>query len=142
VNDKEGILRPLGVAFVIAIVFYFTFFAWIEHRRVEKGPWQITFRADSSGTPSLLLVESNLNLSGTITFPTQKIRPPNLWRTIQFSQEVTNLPFGQMIFQDPTFLPGTVTMSLFGHEVELLPRFLTIDQTKYPWQPTPDIQVR
>ena len=37
---------------------------------------------------------------------------PNLSRAIYFSQAVPELPFGEMIFQDPTFLPGTVTMRL------------------------------
>jgi hypothetical protein len=46
-----------------------------------------------------------------------------------------------MIFQDPTFLPGTVTMRLFGHQIELLPRVLTIDREEYPWHSTNWINV-
>jgi hypothetical protein len=47
-----------------------------------------------------------------------------------------------LIFQDPTFLPGTVTIRLFGHVVEFLPRVLTIDKKEYPWQSGAVIEVR
>jgi hypothetical protein len=52
------------------------------------------------------------------------------------------LPFGELLYQDPTFLPGTVTMRLFGHVVELLPRVLTVDKKEYPWQSGAVIQLR
>jgi hypothetical protein len=32
------------------------------------------------------------------------------------------------------FLPGTVTLKLFGHEIQLIPRTLTINQVERPWQ--------
>jgi hypothetical protein len=35
---------------------------------------------------------------------------------------------------DTTFMPGTVTFELFGHEIELLPRALIIDRQDHPWQ--------
>jgi hypothetical protein len=31
-------------------------------------------------------------------------------------------------------LPGTVTLRLFGHEIELLPRVLIIDRKEHPWK--------
>jgi hypothetical protein len=34
---------------------------------------------------------------------------------------------------DTTFLPGTVTFQIFGHEIELLPRVLIIDHQERPW---------
>jgi hypothetical protein len=34
---------------------------------------------------------------------------------------------------DTTFLPGTVALELFNHEVELLPRVLVIDRQEHPW---------
>jgi hypothetical protein len=38
------------------------------------------------------------------------------------------------VFLDTTFLPGTVALSLFGHEVQLLPRVLTIDKVEKAWR--------
>jgi hypothetical protein len=34
---------------------------------------------------------------------------------------------------DTTFLPGTVTLEVFNHQVELLPRVLVIDRQEHPW---------
>jgi len=44
-----------------------------------------------------------------------------------------SVPFGKCVFMDTTFLPGTVTFQLFGHEIELLPRVLIIDHAEHPW---------
>jgi hypothetical protein len=44
------------------------------------------------------------------------------------------VPFGDCIFMDTTFLPGTITFQLFGHEIELLPRVLVLDRQEHPWQ--------
>ena len=44
------------------------------------------------------------------------------------------VPFGKCVFMDTTFMPGTVTFDLFGHEIELLPRALIIDRQDHPWQ--------
>jgi len=38
-------------------------------------------------------------------------------------------------WDDLTFLPGTLTFDCFGHEIELIPRTLFINKTKYPWRP-------
>ena len=46
-----------------------------------------------------------------------------------------------MIFQDPTFLPGTVTLRQFGHEIELLPRVLIIDKKEIPWRAGKTVEV-
>jgi len=43
------------------------------------------------------------------------------------------VPMGSCLFMDTTFLPGTVTFQLAGHEIELLPRVLIIDRQEHPW---------
>ena len=42
---------------------------------------------------------------------------------------------------DTISLPGTVTFQMFGHEIELLPRVLTIDRQEYPWRPEATISL-
>ena len=44
------------------------------------------------------------------------------------------VPFGQVLFTDLTYLPGTVSFEVFGHEVELLPRTLIVDRQEVPWK--------
>jgi hypothetical protein len=58
--------------------------------------------------------------------------------TLVFSQPKPvpyEVPFGKCVFMDTTFLPGTVTFQLFGHEIELLPRVLVIDRQEHAWRP-------
>jgi hypothetical protein len=129
---QEGILKHFIVAFVIALVFYFVGFSWIQHRREDKGPWQITFKTDAAGIPAISVAQSNLSIFETVSFPNGHATS-NISETITFGQDVPELPFGKLIFHDPTFLPGTVTLGLFGHQVELLPRILTIDNKEYTW---------
>jgi hypothetical protein len=45
-----------------------------------------------------------------------------------------DVPFGKCVFMDTTFLPGTLAFELFGHEIQLIPRVLTIDKQEQPWR--------
>jgi hypothetical protein len=138
---NEGILKHFALALVIAVVFYFAGFNWLEHRRTAKGPWEVTFRIDAAGVPSLSIAQTNLGIAEGLSFPSRKAQPANLSRLVRFEQGTTELPFGDMIFQDPTFLPGTVTMRVFDHEIELLPRMLTIDKKEYAWKEGQEIRL-
>jgi hypothetical protein len=139
---SEGLLKHLAICAVMAVVFYVTAFAWIEHRRTAKGPWEAAFGADAAGTPALLISQTNLHISETILFAGQTVRPAPFSRTIVFGPTPPDLPFGELLYQDPTFLPGAVTMRLFGHTVELLPRVLSVDKKEYPWRSGDIIEVR
>jgi len=131
---SEGLLKHALIALAIAVVFYIVGFSWIQYRRETKGPWQVVFLTDNSGTPSILVSQPKLQISQKIIFPGQKLARRNFFHAAQFDQPTTNAPFGQIIFQDPTFLPGTLTFNLFGHEIELLPRVLTVDKKEHPWK--------
>jgi hypothetical protein len=139
---SDRLLKHLAISAVIAVVFYVAAFKWFEHRRTFKGPWEVSFRADAAGTPSLLITQTNLHISETIRFPGQTVQPSSSSRAIVFGPTPPDLPFGELIYQDPTFLPGTVTLRLFGHTNELLPRVLIIDKKEYPWHSGDTIEVR
>jgi hypothetical protein len=138
---SEGILKHVGVALLIAVVFYFVTYTWIEHRRVVHGPWEIRFSSDTAGVPSLSISETELNISKTVRFTGGKTKP-NISKSVEFRLETPELPFGEIVFQDPTFLPGTLSMHLFDHKVELVPRVLFIDGKEYPWNSTNEVEVR
>ncbi len=139
---SDGLLKHLVICLLIAVAFYVVGFGWLQHCRTAKGPWTADFRADATGQPTLLISQSNLNISQTIAFPGQTVRPAGFSRTIIFGTAPPDLPFGQLIYQDPTFLPGTVTLSLFGHQIELLPRVLSVDKKEYPWKKGVVVEVR
>jgi hypothetical protein len=130
---QEGIVKHFAAAFIIAAIFYLAVYSWLQHRREFKGPWHIAFQTDARGTPAISISQTNLAILLTVSFP-RGYAPPNILTNITFGQDPPALPFGELIYQDPTFLPGTVTMSLFGHQIEVIPRVLTIDHKEYPWR--------
>jgi len=133
-NPAKHFIIPL----LIALVIYGVSYSWIEDRRARKGPWVVAFTNSAGGAPAILINQpkvgvTNVQLifSGELMPPTNMPAPLSLGepRTVPF-----DVPFGKCIFMDPTFLPGTITFGLFGHEIELLPRVLMIDHQEHPWR--------
>ena len=140
VKGEENILKHAGVALVIAVALYAASFGWIEHRRTFKGPWEVTFQSDGAGRPAIVIRQAALAIGQTVAFPGETVTP-NLTVIERFAESTNEMPFGKVVFQDPTFLPGTLTMDLFGHEVEALPRVLIIDKKEVAWAPNGRVEV-
>ena len=142
---KRGTLLWRGVLWFTAILIgYAVLFAWIGHRRVVKGPWLVTF-ATESGVPQILVKQPTLGIHDVRIVFADERATTNLTQTLEFSKsrEVPfDVPFGQCVFLDPLFLPGTVVLDLFGHEIQLLPRVLTIDKSERPWRSGEQIELR
>jgi len=142
---SEGLLRYLVIAFVIALVVYIVAYAGIENRRTRKGPWQVTFTNDASGVPALVINQPVLAISNLwLAFPGGQWQGTNAPRTIAFAEPRSvpfDTPLGQCLFEDTTFLPGTIVFEIFGHEIQLLPRVLTIDKKERPWQSNTTIKL-
>ena len=135
----DGLLRQVAWVFVGALVVYAFAYTAIEHRRTRNGPWQVAFTHDASGTPALLVNQPQLAITNVLlVFPGETMTPPtNAAARPAFAQPQPvpfAVPFGQCVFMDTTSLPGTIVFELFGHEIQLLPRVLTIDKTEQPWQ--------
>ena len=139
-NPFRHFAIPLGIAVLVYVIFY----GGIEHRRTRKGPWQVTFMNDVSGAPTLLINETNLGITHLqITFPGETNRTESTSLIFSKPQVVPyDIPFGKCVFMDTTFLPGTIVFDLFGHEIQLIPRVLTIDKKEMPWQSGKTIEVR
>jgi hypothetical protein len=134
---KRGrLLFQFILLFGLVLIGYVLVFGWIERRRVAKGPWEVTFSAEA-GRAQLVLNQTNLNIRDVrIVFP-GVVAPSNVVERIAFTKAQNPpypVPFGECIFQDLLFLPGTVTLKLFGHEIQLIPRTLTINRAERPWQ--------
>jgi hypothetical protein len=133
----DGPMKHFILAFLLAVICYVFFYHAIEGRRTRKGPWEITFTNDASGGPALIINQPKLAITNAqISFPSERPQPGFSGSTLKFGQALAvpyELPFGTCIFMDTTFLPGTVTLRLYGHEVELLPRVLVIDRQEHPW---------
>ena len=131
---SDNLLRHLAIPFGIALVVYVISYTWIEHRRTYKGPWEVTFTNDASGAPTLVINQPSLAITNLqITFPGELART-NATLSFRQPQPVPyDLPYGKCVFMDTTFLPGTIVIDLFGHEIQLIPRVLTIDKTDILW---------
>ena len=133
----DGPLKHFVLAFLLAIICYAFFYHNIEHRRTRKGPWEVTFTNDFSGNPTLVINEPRLAITNAqIIFTNQRAGPASMPSTVVFSQPQPvpyNVPFGKCVFMDTTFLPGTVSLKLFDHQIELVPRVLVIDGQEHPW---------
>jgi hypothetical protein len=134
---SDRAIKHLILAFVLAVGCYALFYNRIENRRTRKGPWEVSFSNSAMGAPTLVINQPKLAIRNVhITFPDQPAAPSNSLATVAFEQPKPvpfDVPFGKCIFMDTTFLPGTVTLEVFGHEIELLPRVLVIDRQERPW---------
>ncbi len=114
---------------------YIAFFSWMEHRRYKNGPWEVTFTGVDN-TPALLIHHAKFGLTNiTILFQGGTLTS-NLPQTVRFQHGQVaplDLPFGKCVFLDTLFLPGTVACEMFGHQIQFMPRTLTIDHVEHPW---------
>jgi hypothetical protein len=132
---SSGPLKHFAITFVIALLVYCISYTSCQHRRTHNGPWSVAFTNEAQ-VPTLVINEPNLNIANLkITFPGQSASPTNATLIFLQPQEPPfDVPFGQCVFEDLTFLPGTVVFKIYDHEIQLLPRVLTIDKKEYPWQ--------
>ena len=133
-SKSEGILKHFGMAFGLAILCYVLFYSCDRQLRVRKGPWELTFRNEADGTPNLVINQHALgitNLTLRIEGESAAVKKPE---TIVFTGPGDTIPFGDILFFDTTYLPGTVTLDLFGHEIEIMGRTLILNFQEHPWQ--------
>ena len=131
--------RHFLLAFLLAGICYAALYAGCEARRKRNGPWVVTFTNSPSGYPVMLLSEYKLAITNQqIQFPDQPMPPQAQLGTWTFDKPQPtpfSVPFGQCVFMDTTFLPGNITFEMFGHQIQLLPRVLTVDHQEHPWFP-------
>ena len=128
--------KQVILLFLVTISAYFIVFTLIEDRRAENGPWQITFTAEA-GAPAIVIHQPKLGIQNVkLTFPGGAISTDTS-QTIAFDtarETPFAVPFGQCVFLDTTSLPGNVTLQIHGHQIQLLPRVLTIDAKEQAWK--------
>lgn len=120
---------------LLTLLGYLAAFYSIEHIRYRKGPWIVRFQTDAAATPAISISQPRLGItSATIVFQNEKILLTNLKQSVRFDRPFKTVPFGKILYQDLTFLPGVVTFDFFGHEIELLPRTLIVNKKEVPWK--------
>ena len=131
-NARVTVLS-ITITFVIALVFYLFAYSWMTKRQTGRGPWQVTF-TNSFGTPALVINQPALGITNVlIRFTGESLAPTQQLDTVAFTKPQMRTPFGEVIYDDLMFLPGTVTLDCFGHEVEMIPRHLVLNRRPVPW---------
>lgn len=129
------IAKQLGLLFLATLLLYIAAFWLIEHRRVKNGPWQVTFTTETN-TPAIVINQPTLGIRNVkLVFPGAPATT-NAATTIAFDAARPvpfELPGGQCVFLDAISLPGTLTLELHGHQIQLLPRTLTLDRKEVGW---------
>lgn len=132
---RDHFLRHAFIAFSITLLGYVLVYQADRWLRLRRGPWQVTFDLAPNGAPLILIDQPKLGIArARLEFPGETAPPFPAPQTLAFDSPLqTNLPFGRTLFLDTTYLPGAVTMDLFGHEIELLPRTLVLNRKEVPW---------
>jgi hypothetical protein len=134
---SDSIWKQVIAVFVAALVGYLAVFYFIEHQRRKDGPWQATFTS-VDGLPTIIVnhpKSERTNIS--ISFVGATITATNLPQTVAFEHgrpAPFELPFGKCVFIDAIYMPGTAVCEMFGHQIQLMPRVLTIDKVERPWR--------
>ncbi len=136
---SDNLPRNLVFVFALALVVYIVAYSGIESRRTRQGPWRIVFTNDADGVPLLVINQPLLAITNVqISFPGAVLPPstnaPARLALVEPQPVPFVVPFGRCVFMDATSLPGTLAFELFGHEIQLLPRVLTIDKVEQSWR--------
>lgn len=124
--------KPLVALFFTVAVLYFGAFYGLEYARHRKGPWEVAFQTDAQGNPMLAITQPTLGLRD-VKLVIHGEQGTNAIVRVSFDRPLRPVPFGKVIYEDLTFLPGVVTFDLYGHEVELLPRVLIANKREMTW---------
>lgn len=131
--DMRFPLRPVLLFFLTLVPAYLLVFWGTEYVRGKDGPWRLVFSSDAAGVPSLLVEHPGILAGGMeLKFSEEKVEPGQRVECL-LDKPIKPLPWGKRISEDLTFLPGTLAIDAFGHEVEIAPRILVVNRKEIPW---------
>lgn len=139
--QSNRLVRDILILFVVVFVLYLAAFHGVEHLRHRSGGWRVEFATRANGQAAVRISQPKLGIRRVeLVFPEEQpgATATNLPAVLEFTGPQDTpfpAPFGRVIYQDLTFLPGAVTFDLFGHEIELLPRTLIVNRREQPWRP-------
>lgn len=130
-------LKKAAIGFLVVLGIYLVLFYGIEHSRMRKGPWEVEFQAEG-GVPVLVIRQGHLGVEeARLSFPGGKL-PEGFAPSREIFDRPMEVPFetgfAKVFYEDLTFLPGVVTLHVYGHELEMLPRTFFVDRKEHPWQ--------
>lgn len=138
-NSEGKAWRIFAIPAALALLGYVAFYACDARLRSRHGPWEVTFATNSHGTPLVRIHQPGLGIDGVeVEFAGAVLSntPPTtaLPTTVRFDAPGRSIPFGRTAFDDLMYLPGTVVLHCFGHEVQMVPRRLYLNRRGTDWE--------
>lgn len=142
---QDSLGRHLLIGFGLGLTLYIAVFWLIESRRTAHTPWNILFETTTNGQLRLEISQQSLGLGPvTVQFAGPLTNPPPGRAQLMFQSPKPvprALPAGECVFEDLTFLPGTVALRIADIGIQILPRTLTIGTNEFGWRETPYVLV-
>jgi len=127
--------KSVVFTFVLAVFFYALAWTWMKNRQTGKGPWQVTFATNAVGVPEMIIAQPALGISNVVVrFEDERLATTNSTGVVTFSKPRMKTPFGQVVYDDLMFQPGSVAVEAFGHVVEMIPRNLGLNGKINRWE--------
>lgn len=126
------ILPHFVIALVLAAALYAGGFIFDQHLRARRGPWVVEFTRAADQSPMIVIEQPALGIGGVrFIFPGETVESQS--ETVRFDVPEGAIPWGRLKYEDLTYLPGVVTLEVFGHEIEMLPRRLYVNRQAVAW---------
>lgn len=128
--------RIFAIPGLLALLGYVALYSCDARLRTRQGPWEVRFLRTEDGTPAVRITQPSLGISNAeVRFVGEQVpaETPALPVDVRFDRPLASVPFGKTAFDDLMYLPGTVVLQCFGHEVQLVPRTLYLDRKGYDW---------
>ncbi len=129
-RDSDRLPKHLLIGFGLALFVYASFFSCDQYVRHRKGAWEVSFTTNNAGSAEIEILHPSLAIHSTVVFQGETATNSGV---VKFDRPEKPIPFGKTKFEDLTYLPGSVVIDFFGHEVELLPRTLYLNKKEHPW---------
>src|SRR5512138_3695179 len=97
----QGVLKHLGLGFLLALVGYSVLYFVIEQRRTRKGPWEVAFTSTPGGKAAIIINQPALRITNVqVTFVGSSPPGTNLFNTLRFREPRPvpyDVPFGKCV---------------------------------------------
>jgi len=143
---RDRLSRHLLIGFVSALGLYAVMFWFIESRRTAQTPWMAWFEVDAAGHAKLEINQQSMGIGPVEIRFLAATTNAMLTRTqvvfLNPKPVPRPMPTGRCLFEDLTFLPGTVALNIAGTGIQMLPRALTVGTNEFSWQQARSIEVQ
>jgi hypothetical protein len=135
--NREHLPRQLLIVFLVTFAVYAAGFWFIEGRRKAQSPWIVSYKINATGHTTLEIHQQSLAL-GPVEIRFASATTNALMEKTQITYNDPKpvprpAPIGQCMFEDLTFLPGTVALKIHNQHIQMLPRTLSIGTNEFLW---------